>query len=195
MEKKKYIHETEQIVIKICRREKHVVEYEEESQGVNKGIRKSMTKPKETENRLKSNEKQKNNKLVKEIVLEIIAKGYELNTIGGKRKQTSIYLSEEAICALDKTYVELAQCVKINKSDIIALLVKDFLNTYDGKNQEVLEIAFNYNAKCLKKKISNWTPSLEMREQLEIVIEKYGLNRLKMKYNMVCDMILLHYLK
>ena len=76
--------------------------------------------------------------------------------------------------------------------DVLSL-VKDFVNVYEGKSQEVFEIALNYNDKDLKKKITNWTPSKEMKEELEMVIDKYGLKRLKMKYNMACDMILLHY--
>lgn len=137
----------------------------------------------------------KKKKTVKEILLAIVAKGYDLNESDEKKKQTSIYLSEEAIDALDKAYLELSKSVKIKKSDIMAMLVKDFVNVYEGKSQEVFEIALNYNDKDLKKKITNWTPSKEMKEELEMVIDKYGLKRLKMKYNMACDMILLHYLK
>lgn len=137
----------------------------------------------------------KKKKTVKETILGIVAKGYDLNASDEKRKQTSIYLSEDAIDALDKAYLELSKSVKIKKSDIMAMLVKDFVSVYDGKSQEVFEIALNYNDKDLKKKITNWTPSKEMKEQLEMVIEKFGLKRLKMKYNTACDMILLHYLK
>lgn len=137
----------------------------------------------------------KKKKTPKDTVLGIVAKGYEFDTSDEKKKQTSIYLSEDAIKALDEVYLELSKSVKIKKSDIMALLVKDFDSLYDGKNNEVFEIALDYNDKDLKRKVTNWTPSKEMKDQLVSMAEKFGLKRLKMKYNDVCDMILLHYLK
>ena len=104
----------------------------------------------------------KKKKNAKETILTIISKGYELNEEENK-KQTSIYLSEEAIKALDNACVDISKSIKIRKSNIIALLVKDFDVVYEGKQQEVFNLVLEYHEKDLKKATTNWTPSTEIK--------------------------------
>lgn len=155
----------------------------------------TKVEPTVKESKKTTSESKKKLKTPQEIIFGILAKGYDLGTTDEKRKQTSISLSEEAVEKLESAYQEMSRSIKLKKTDIIAIFLKDFACIYEDKKQKVLDMALDYNSNTRNMKTINWAPSTEMKEQLEQIIGDYGLNRLNMKYNMVCDMIIIHYLK